>query len=185
MTGGAGTLGSAIVRRLLADPAYDVRVADRKDAPQWMREACEIRTGDLRGAGAAAAAVEGCAHVVHLAGTPAEGRQGDYETIAGGVALDDALLRAAIHLGVERFVYLSCAEPADGSPSDSAHRLAKLVGERLCQAARTERGLSVAICRVASSDAGEDHDRGGPDDVDEQILTDVFAALSGECGDSR
>ena len=48
VTGGAGTIGAAVVRRLLGDPRYDVRVADQREAPQWMRESCEIHTGDLR-----------------------------------------------------------------------------------------------------------------------------------------
>ncbi len=48
ITGGAGMIGAAVARRLLADPQYDVRVSDERDAPQWMREGCEIRGGDLR-----------------------------------------------------------------------------------------------------------------------------------------
>ncbi len=54
VTGGAGTIGAAVVRRLLADPAYEVRVSDQRTAPQWMREGCEVHTGDLRAAGAGA-----------------------------------------------------------------------------------------------------------------------------------
>ena len=48
VTGGAGTIGSAVVRRLLSDSRWEVRVADHRDAPLWMREGCEIRTADLR-----------------------------------------------------------------------------------------------------------------------------------------
>ena len=33
VTGGAGTIGAAVVRRLLADPAYEVRVSDQRPAP--------------------------------------------------------------------------------------------------------------------------------------------------------
>ena len=50
VTGGVGTIGSAVVRRLLRDSAYEVRVSDQREAPGWMREACEVRTGDLRSA---------------------------------------------------------------------------------------------------------------------------------------
>ena len=39
VTGGAGTIGQAVVRRLLADPAWDVRVSDQREAPQWIAEA--------------------------------------------------------------------------------------------------------------------------------------------------
>ena len=31
-----------------ATPAYEVRVSDQREAPQWMREGCEVHTGDLR-----------------------------------------------------------------------------------------------------------------------------------------
>ncbi|HWG07920.1 MAG TPA: NAD(P)-dependent oxidoreductase [Solirubrobacteraceae bacterium] len=67
ITGGVGPLGAAVTRRLLADPAYDVRISDERPAPRWMREGCEVHTGDLRRASEAAAATKGCSHVVHLA----------------------------------------------------------------------------------------------------------------------
>jgi uncharacterized protein YbjT (DUF2867 family) len=59
VTGGAGTIGAAVVRRLLADPAYEVRVSDQRLAPQWMREGCEVHTGDLRLPQEARAATKG------------------------------------------------------------------------------------------------------------------------------
>ena len=44
VTGGAGTIGQAVVRRLLRDPAFEVRVSDQREAPDWMREGCEVHT---------------------------------------------------------------------------------------------------------------------------------------------
>ena len=69
VTGGAGTIGAAVVRRLLAhpDPAYEVRVSDQRLAPQWMREGCEVHTGDLRDLAQAREATRGCRQVIHLA----------------------------------------------------------------------------------------------------------------------
>lgn len=67
ITGGAGVLGGAVARRLLADPAFDVRISDERPAPQWMREGCEVHRGDLRIATQATAAAKGCSHVIHLA----------------------------------------------------------------------------------------------------------------------
>lgn len=48
VTGGAGTIGAAVVRRLLGDPEFEVRVSDQRPAPDWMREGCEVHKGDLR-----------------------------------------------------------------------------------------------------------------------------------------
>ena len=67
VTGGAGTIGAAVVKRLLADPAYEVRVSDQRLAPQWMREGCEVHTGDLRDIEQARTATKGCTQVIHLA----------------------------------------------------------------------------------------------------------------------
>jgi nucleoside-diphosphate-sugar epimerase len=67
VTGGAGAIGTAVVRRLLADPAYELRISDARPAPQWMREGCEIHSGDLRAPAQALAAARGCAQVIHLA----------------------------------------------------------------------------------------------------------------------
>jgi nucleoside-diphosphate-sugar epimerase len=147
VTGGVGTIGLAVVRRLLADPAYEARVADRKEAPQWMREACEIRTGDLREVDVAAAAVAGCPCVIHLASPDRSPQDADYSVIAQSAALDSTLLLAAIDHRVERFLYVSCAD----APESSAHGFAKLVGERLCRAAQAEHGLPFTICRPSMS----------------------------------
>ncbi len=67
VTGGAGMIGAAVVRRLLGDPSYEVRVSDQRPIPQWMREGCAVHTGDLRELDQARAAMEGCAQVIHLA----------------------------------------------------------------------------------------------------------------------
>lgn len=171
VTGGTGAIGAAVVHQLLADPAYDVRVADRKAAPQWMREGCEIRSGDLRCADEAASAMSGCPYVIHLASTAGWVEGADYSVIAASAALDSALLGAAIAQRVKRFVYVSCASelerpgepPAGGlstgeahppdcaKPPRSARGFAQLVGERLCRAAHAEHGLASAVCRLETS----------------------------------
>jgi UDP-glucose 4-epimerase len=164
VTGGAGTLGTAIVRRLLADPAYDVRVSDARAAPLWMREGCELHTGDLRLPAQARAATKGCAHVIHVAGARDEiaGAGGrPHTTIEFENALHGALVRAALEREVERFLYISSPlvfERAELFPTPEQHLgqcppprsasgYARLSGERCCEAANEEHGLRYAICR--------------------------------------
>jgi UDP-glucose 4-epimerase len=142
ITGGAGTIGAAVAKRLLADPAYDVRIADERATPQWMREGCEIRSDDLRVA--AHAAVSGCSQVIHLAGFPgsdaggdADGRDNDaappraarvapsaHTLMEYENALHGAVIRAALEGDVERFVYVSSSlvfERAELFPTPEAH----------------------------------------------------------------
>ena len=110
VTGGAGTIGAAVVRRLLADPAYEVRVSDQRPAPQWMREGCEVHTGDLRVPAQARAATKGCTHVIHLAaivGGIANFHRLPHTLTEVNNALYNAVIRAALELEVERFVYVS------------------------------------------------------------------------------
>ena len=164
VTGGAGTIGAAVVRRLLRDPAYEVRVADQRPAPQWMREACEIHTGDLRDHATARAATRGCAQVVHLAaivGGIANFHKLPLTLTSVNSALYDATIRAALDEGAERFVYVSSSmvfERATQFPTTeehvwevpmprSAYGFSKLAGEVWCRAAHAEHGLPFTICR--------------------------------------
>jgi UDP-glucose 4-epimerase len=164
ITGGAAMTGATVARRLLADPAYDVRIADQRPAPQWMREGCEISSADLRSPEQAQTAVRGCSHVIHLASAPFAPTSGaalahtrlEYEN-----ALHNAVIRAALDCEVERFVYVSSPlvfERAElfPTPEDylarcpvplSAAGYGRLTGERHCRAAHDEHGLAFTICR--------------------------------------
>jgi len=164
VTGGAGTIGSAVVRRLLSDSRWEVRIADHRDPPQWMREGCEIRTTDLRGAESAGAAVHGCTHVIHLAaivGGIANFHKLPFTLFEVNNALTGALTHAAVDDGIERFVYVSSSmvfERAEEFPTTedylprcpvplSAYGFSKLTGEVYCRAAHEEHGLPYTICR--------------------------------------
>jgi UDP-glucose 4-epimerase len=164
VTGGAGTIGSAVVRRLLADPAYEVRVSDQRPAPQWMREGCEVHTGDLRVLAEARRASEGCSHVIHLAaivGGIANFHRLPHTLTEVNNALYNAVVRAALEVEVERFTYVSSSmvfERATEYPTTEAHLpdcpvplsaygFSKLTGEVYCRAAHAEHGLPFTICR--------------------------------------
>ncbi len=164
VTGGAGTIGAAVVRRLLADPAYEVRVSDQRPAPQWMREGCEVHTGDLRLLEEARAASKGCDQVIHLAaivGGIANFHKLPHTLTEVNNALYNAIFRAALDVEVQRFVYVSSSmvfERAELYPTPeeylpecpvpiSAYGFSKLTGEVYCRAAHEEHGLPYTICR--------------------------------------
>lgn len=164
VTGGAGTIGAAVVRRLLADPRYEVRVSDQREAPQWMREGCEVHTGDLRELLQARRATKGCTHTIHLAaivGGIANFHRLPHTLTEVNNALYNAVVRAALEQEVERFTYVSSSmvfERATEFPTTEAHLpncptpasaygFSKLTGEVYCRAAHAEHGLPFTICR--------------------------------------
>ena len=164
VTGGAGTIGAAVVRRLLRDPSWEVRVSDQRRAPTWMREACEIHQGDLRDLDEARQATAGCSNVIHLAaivGGIANFHKLPYTLTETNNALYNAVVRAAIEHGLGRFVYVSSSmvfERATEYPTTeehiwqcpvprSAYGFSKLTGEVYVRAADDEHGLPWTICR--------------------------------------
>jgi nucleoside-diphosphate-sugar epimerase len=164
VTGGVGTIGGAVVRRLLADPDYEVRVSDQRQAPTWMREGCEVHTGDLRELAQARAATKGCTHVIHLAaivGGIANFHRLPYTLTEVNSALYNAVVRAAIEEQVQRFTYVSSSMVFERAtqfpttedhiencpPPHSAYGFSKLTGEIYCRAAHEEHGLPYTICR--------------------------------------
>jgi UDP-glucose 4-epimerase len=164
VTGGAGTIGAAVVRRLLRDPDWEVRVSDQRPAPRWMREGCEVHTGDLRSLDEARRATQGCTHVIHLAaivGGIANFHKLPHTLTEVNNALYNAVVRAALDHDVERFVYVSSSmvfERATQYPTTeehiwecpmprSAYGFSKLTGEVYVRAAHDEHGLPFTICR--------------------------------------
>jgi nucleoside-diphosphate-sugar epimerase len=164
VTGGAGTIGSAVVRRLLRDPDWEVRVSDQRAAPDWMREGCEVHTGDLRELDQAREATRGCSHVIHLAaivGGIANFHKLPHTLTEVNNALYNAIVHAALDHSVERFVYVSSSmvfEQATQYPTPEEHILecpmprsaygfSKLTGEVYVRAAHDEHGLPWTICR--------------------------------------
>jgi UDP-glucose 4-epimerase len=164
VTGGAGLIGSAVVKRLLSDSQPEIRVADHRPAPLWMREGCEIRTADLRRPETASAVVHGCSHVIHLAaivGGIANFHKLPFTLFEVNNALTGAVAHAAVHHEVERFVYVSSSMVFERAtefptteehldvclPPRSAYGFSKLAGEVYTRAAHDEDGLRYTICR--------------------------------------
>jgi UDP-glucose 4-epimerase len=164
VTGGAGTIGAAVVRRLMRDPEWEIRVSDQREAPDWMREACEVHTGDLRLVDEARAAADGCTHVIHLAaivGGIANFHKLPHTLLEVNNGLYNAVFRAALDRRVERLVYVSSSmvfERATEFPTTEEHLLecpaprsaygfSKLAGEVYCRALHDEHELPFTICR--------------------------------------
>jgi nucleoside-diphosphate-sugar epimerase len=164
VTGGAGTIGTAVVRRLVREGEWDVRVSDQRTAPAWMSEVCEVHTGDLRELDEAREAANGCSHVIHLAAIV--GGIGNFHKLPHTLlevnnALYNAIFRASLEQRVERLVYVSSSmvfERATEYPTteehirdtpipESAYGFSKLAGEVYCHAMHDEHGLPYTICR--------------------------------------
>jgi len=164
VTGGAGTIGAAVVRRLLRDGDWEVRVSDQRDAPDWMAASCEVHRGDLRSLDEARAATSGCTHVIHLAaivGGIANFHRLPHTLLEVNNGLYNAVFRAALDEQVERLMYVSSSmvfERATVYPTPeehlhdcpaphSAYGFSKLAGEVYCRALHDEHGLPYTICR--------------------------------------
>jgi nucleoside-diphosphate-sugar epimerase len=164
VTGGAGTIGGAVVRRLIGDPSFEVRVADSREPGQWVRESCEVAVGDLRDVSVAREAVRGCSHVIHLAaivGGIANFHKLPFTLLEMNTGLYNGVFQAALDERVERLVYVSSSmvfERATEYPTteehiahtpipESAYGFSKLAGEVYCRALHDEHGLPYTICR--------------------------------------
>jgi UDP-glucose 4-epimerase len=164
VTGGAGTIGAAVVRRLLRDGDWEVRVSDQRDALDWMAGSCEVHRGDLRSAEEARAATSGCTHVIHLAaivGGIANFHRLPHTLLEVNAGLYNSVFRAALEEPVERLLYVSSSmvfERATVFPTpeehvrdcpapQSAYGFSKLAGEVYCRALHDEHGLRYTICR--------------------------------------
>ena len=164
VTGAAGTIGQAVTRRLLDDPAWEIRASDQRPVPDWLAAGAEVHTGDLRDRAQALEATGGCSHVIHLAaivGGIANFHQLSYTLTDVNSSLYNGVVGAAVDAGVERFVYVSSSmvfENAELFPTPeeyiwkcplprSAYGFSKLAGEYWVRAASEEHGLPFTICR--------------------------------------
>ena len=119
VTGAAGTLGAAVVRRLLRDPDFEARVSDSRPLPQWIREGAAVHAGDLREE--AETALRGCTRAIVL---------GDDAPPFTALERRVALVRAAAAAGLERVTFVDAGD----APLVAAH---------------AEHGLPFTVCRTA------------------------------------
>jgi UDP-glucose 4-epimerase len=168
ITGAAGNIGRAVVRRLIGDPRFEVRATDQVDVPDWLRNGCDVHIADLRDLAEARRAMAGCTHVIHLAaivGGIGNFHKFPYTLTENNNALCNSVFRGAIEEGVERFVYMSSSmvyERAEVFPTPedylpdcpvplSAYGFQKLTGEVYTRTAHQEHGLPFTICRPGNA----------------------------------
>jgi UDP-glucose 4-epimerase len=197
VTGGAGTIGAAVVRRLLRDPGFEIRIADHRPAPDWIREGCEVQTGDLRDEAVARAAVADCSHVIHLAaivGGIANFHQLPFTLTQVNNALSGAVVGACVESGVERYVYVSSSmvfERATEFPTTEAHLdsclaprsaygFSKLSGEVYARAAHDQHGLPFTICRPFNAYGPGEHPEADEPGIAHVVPDLIQKVLSGQ-----
>jgi UDP-glucose 4-epimerase len=164
VTGGAGAIGTAVARRLVRDPEWEVRISDQRETPPELREGAEVHRGNLLDLDEAREATRGCSHVVHLAaivGGIANFHKLPHTLLEVNNGLYNAVFRAALEQKVERLVYVSSsmvferatefptpeAHLADCPTPRSAYGFSKLAGEVYCRALHEEHEVPFTICR--------------------------------------
>jgi UDP-glucose 4-epimerase len=164
VTGGAGFIGSAVVRRLRAD-GLPVRVVDdlSKGTMSNVPEGCEQLTGDLTEPDVARAAfrdVDVCFHLAAKIGGIAYFHRYPASILDENNLMLSSVFRAATDAGA-KVVYVSSSmvferttefptpeEAIHRSPSPfSAYGFSKLIGEWYCRAFHEQHGTPFAIAR--------------------------------------
>ena len=165
ITGGAGFIGSALVR-LLAERGDEGRIYDNlSTGSKTLLEGtgAELTVGDVRDRDSLERAAEGCQVVFHLAaGTGVlpsiEDPFGDFDLNAGGTL---SALWAARHAGADRFVFSSSNAPlgAGAYPATEEKPIAplspygagKAAGEAYCSAFHGVYGLDAVAVRFSNA----------------------------------
>ena len=164
VTGGAGFIGSNIVRRLV-DEGHGVRVLDdlstgRRENLEGLEEAIDFREGDIRDEATTTTAVQGVDAVFHLAALPSVVRSVEepLETNRVNVCGTLRMLIAARDAGVDRFVFSSSSSVYGDTPvlpkqEDmlpgplSPYAIQKLTGEHYCRVFYGLYGLKTYVLR--------------------------------------
>lgn len=164
VTGGAGFIGSEVVRQLL-EKGYKVRVADDLSKLEAKVPAnCEFLRIDLTNRDAAVRAMDGVDYCIHLAAKI--GGIGYFHKFPATILSENnkmysGVFEAAVAKKIKRIIYLSSSmvfESTESFPSKekdlvripppvSAYGFSKLVGEWYCRAFYDEYGLGYTIIR--------------------------------------
>lgn len=146
ITGGSGTIGGELVRRLLPFRPRRIRVLGRDEGRLWSlqqelrdQECVRFLLGDVRDLGRMVRAAEGCDLIYHLAGLKHVPfcEYNPFEAVATNVIGTQNIIQAALEHNVERVIFTSSDKAA--SPSN-VMGTSKLLAEKLITAANYQRG---------------------------------------------
>ncbi|MBI2196461.1 NAD-dependent epimerase/dehydratase family protein [Candidatus Daviesbacteria bacterium] len=164
VTGGAGFIGSEVVKQLL-EKGYSVRVADDLSKLEAkVPRSCEFLKVDLTDRKAALSAMEDIDFCIHLAAKI--GGIGYFHKYPATILSENnkmysAVFEAAVSKKIKRIIYLSSSMVFESTnyfpskekdlviipPPVSAYGFSKLVGEWYCHAFKDEYGLNYTIIR--------------------------------------
>ncbi len=164
VTGGAGFIGSHLVRRLLRD-GYRVRVVDnyatgKRENLEDVRDGIEVIEGSITNPATVQRATKDVTTVFHQAAIPSVPRSisdplgSNHDNVTGTLTL----LMAARDAGVKRFVYAASSSAYGDTPTLpkvetmrtdplSPYAVAKLAGEGYCRAFHRVYGLETVALR--------------------------------------
>ncbi len=189
VTGGAGFIGSSIVRALLEE-GYEVRVLDALTYAGRREHLAglpvELHVGDVCDEHAVSAALEGCGAVVHAAAESHVNRSLDaaQDFVRTNVEGTRVMLTAACRMGIPRFLHLSTDEvfgsappgrrfaPADPTAPGNPYAASKLGAEGFVHAWRHTWGYGAVILRCTNNYGPRQH-------PEKAVPCWTLAALSG------
>jgi nucleoside-diphosphate-sugar epimerase len=164
VTGGAGFIGSNIVRRLVSE-GKSVRVLDNLATGRMvnlgdLRSRFEFMEGDIRDGQVVREAVRGVRHVLHLAALPSVSRSVEDPATSNDVNVTGTLnlLLASRDAGVHTFVFSSSSSVYGNTPALPKHEamptaplspyaIQKLAGENYCRVFHSLYGLRTFALR--------------------------------------
>jgi UDP-N-acetylglucosamine/UDP-N-acetyl-alpha-D-glucosaminouronate 4-epimerase len=165
VTGGAGFIGSNLVRRLAASVGSirvldDLSTGSRRNLDGVLGPAVTLLSGDLRDREMLEAAVDGVEVVFHLAALPSVARSVADPFASHAVNVDGTLnlLSASLHAGVRRVIYASSSSVYGNTATLPKHEqmpvatlspyaASKLAGEAYCRAFTHAYGLETVSLR--------------------------------------